>query len=101
MTLEDYSKQPFMADASLYNGQPTDTGSSCPSTGFTSCTTSIQETKNGVSVENLPSRNKHWFVLRVSYGRIIKARALVEAKGLENFVPLQYKQITKKVKNEW
>lgn len=98
MTLEDYSKQPFMADASLYNGLPTDTGSSCPSTGFTSCTTSIQETKNGVSVENLPSRNKHWFVLRVSYGRIIKARALVEAKGLENFVPLQYKQITKKGK---
>ena len=25
MTLEDYTKQPFTADASLYNGQPTDT----------------------------------------------------------------------------
>lgn len=24
MTLEDYTKQPFTADASLYNGQPID-----------------------------------------------------------------------------
>ena len=98
MTLEDYTKQPFTADASLYNGQPTDTGSSCPSTGFTSCTTSIQNTKNGVSVGNVPSLNKQWFVLRVSYGRIIKAKAFVVAKGLECFVPLRYKQITKKGK---
>ena len=98
MTLEDYTKQPFTADASLYNGQPTDTGSSCPSTGFTSCMTSIQNTKNGVSVGNVPSLNKQWFVLRVSYGRIIKAKAFVVAKGLECFVPLRYKQITKKGK---
>ena len=98
MTLEDYTKQPFTADASLYNGQPTDTGSSCPSTRFTSCTTSIQNTKNGVSVGNVPSLNKQWFVLRVSYGRIIKAKAFVVAKGLECFVPLRYKQITKKGK---
>ena len=98
MTLEDYTKQPFTADASLYNGQPTDTGSSCPSTGFTSCTTSIQNTKNGVPVGNVPSLNKQWFVLRVSYGRIIKAKAFVVAKGLECFVPLRYKQITKKGK---
>ena len=98
MTLEDYTKQPFTADASLYNGQPTDTGSSCPSTGFTSCTTSIQNTKNGVSVGNVPSLNKQWFVLRVSYGRIIKAKTFVVAKGLECFVPLRYKQITKKGK---
>lgn len=90
MTLEDYTKQPFTADASLYNGQPTDTGSSCPSTGFTSDTTSIQNTKNGVSVGNVPSLNKQWFVLRVSYGRIIKAKAFVVAKGLECFVPLRY-----------
>ena len=95
MILEDYTKQPFTADASLYNGQPTDTGSSCPSTGFTSCTTSIQNTKNGVSVENVPSRNKQWFVLRVSYGRIIKAKAFAESKGLECYVPLRYKEVRK------
>ena len=98
MTLEDYTKQPFTADASLYNGQPTDTGSSCPSTGFTSCTTSIQNTKNGVSVENVPSRNKQWFVLRVSYGRIIKAKAFAESKGLECYVPLRYKEVRKQDK---
>ena len=88
-----------MADASLYNGQPTDTGSSCPSARLTSCTPSIsEEVKNGVSVENVLISNKQWFVLRVSYGRIIKAQEFVEAKGLECYVPIRYKQITKQGK---
>ena len=86
------------ADASLYNGQPTDTGSSCPSAGLTSCTPSIQENKGGVSVENVPSGNKQWFVLRVIYGRIIKAQTFVEAKGLECYVPLRYKEVRKQGK---
>lgn len=84
-----------MADASLYNGQPIGTGSSCPVTGLTSCTPSILQTKNGVSVENVPTRNKQWFVLRVSYGRAIKAKAFVEAKGVECYLPLRYKLIKK------
>ncbi len=96
--MEDNTKQPLTADASLYNEQPTDTGSSCPSARLTSCTPSIQENKGGVSVENVPSGNKQWFVLRVSYGRIIKAKALVEAKGLECYVPLRYKEVRKKGK---
>ena len=98
--MEDNTKQPPTADASLYNGQPTDTGSSCPSARLTSCTPSIQECKDGVSVENVPSGNKQWFVLRVSYGRIIKAKALVEAKGLECYVPLRYKEVRKKERKE-
>ena len=96
--MEDNTKQSPTADASLYNGQPTDTGSSCPSARLTSCTPSIQENKGGVSVENMPFENKQWFVLRVSYGRIIKAKALVEAKGLECYVPLRYKEVRKKGK---
>ena len=48
-----------------------------------------------MSVENVPDSNKQWFVLRVSYGRIIKAKAFVEAKGLEFYVPLRYKEIKK------
>ena len=96
--MEDNTKQPLTADASLYNGQPTDTGSSCPSARLTSCTSSTQENKGGVSVENVPSGNKQWFVLRVSYGRIIKAKALVEAKGLECYVPLRYKEMRKQGK---
>lgn len=48
-----------------------------------------------MSVENVPSENKQWFVLRVTYGRVLKAKALVEAKGLECYVPLQYKHINK------
>ena len=82
----------------MYNGQPTDTGSSCPSARLTSCTPSISKNKGGVSVKNVPSRNKQWFVLRVSYGRIIKAKAFVEAKGLECYVPLRYKEVRKKGK---
>ena len=96
--MEDKIKQPLTANASLYNGQPTDTGSSCPSARLTSCTPSISKTKGGVSVENVPFENKQWFVLRVSYGRIIKAKALVEANGLECYVPLRYKEVRKQGK---
>ena len=93
--MEDNTKQPLTANASLYNGQPTDTGSSCPSAGLTSCTPSISKNKGGVSVENVPFENKQWFVLRVSYGRIIKAKAFVEAKGFECYVPIRYKEVKK------
>ena len=97
--MEDTTNLSQKADASLYNGQPSDTGLSCPSAGLTSRTPSISnDIRSGVSVKNVPSRNKQWFVLRVSYGRIIKAKAFVEAKGLECYVPLRYKEVRKKGK---
>ena len=97
--MEDNTKQPLTADASLYNGQPTDTGSSCPSAGLTSGTPSTyDDVRNGVSVGNVPLRNKQWFVLRVSYGRIDKAKTFVEAKRLECYVPLRYKEVRKQGK---
>ena len=96
--MEDKIKQPLTANASLYNGQPTDTGSSCPSARLTSCTPSISKNKGGVSVENVPSETKRWFVLRVSYGRVIKAKAFVETKGLECYVPMRYKEVKKQGK---
>ena len=97
--MEDTTNLSPKADASLYNGQPSDTGSSCPSAGLTSHTPSFSDNvRNGVSVENVPTRNKQWFVLRVSYGRIDKAKTFVEAKGLECYVPLQYKEVRKQGK---
>ncbi|WP_308236382.1 UpxY family transcription antiterminator [uncultured Prevotella sp.] len=96
--MEDTTNLSQKADASLYNGQPSDTGLSCPSARLTSCTPSISNNKGGVSVKNVPSRNKQWFVLRVSYGRIIKAKAFVETKGLECYVPLRYKEVRKQGK---
>ena len=93
--MEDNTKQPLTANASLYNGQTTDTGSSRPSAGLTSCTPSISKNKGGVSVENVPDASKQWFVLRVSYGRIVKAKAFVEAKGFECYVPIRYKEVKK------
>ena len=83
----------------MYNGQPSDTGLSCPGAGLTSRTPSTSDdVRNGVSVENVPAGNKQWFVLRVSYGRIDKAKTFVEAKGLECYVPLQYKEVRKQGK---
>ena len=97
--MEDNTKQPITADASLYNGQPTDMGSSCQSARLTSCTPSISDdVRGGVSVENVLVYKKQWFVLRVSYGRIIKAKTFVEAKGVECYAPMRYKQITKQGK---
>ena len=97
--MEDITNQPSTADASLYNGQPIDTDLSCQSAELTFCTPSISDdVRNGVSVENVPLRNKQWFVLRVSYGRIIKAKNFVEAKGMECYVPMRYKEIKKQCK---
>mgnify|MGYP000230868607 CR=1 FL=1 len=97
--MEDTTNLSPKADASLYNGQPSDTGSSCPSAGLTSGTPSISDdVRNGVSVENVPAGNKQWFVLRVSYGRIDKAKNFVEAKGMECYVPLRYKEVRKQGK---
>lgn len=97
--MEDNTKQLLTADASLYNGQPIDTGSSCPSARLTSCTPSTSDdVRNGVPVENVPTQSTQWFVLRVSYGRIIKAKAFVEAKGRECYVPLRYKEVGKQGK---
>lgn len=97
--MEDTTNLSPKADASLYNRQPSDTGSSCPSAGLTSRTPSISDdVRNGVSVENVPAGNKQWFVLRVSYGRIDKAKTFVEAKGIECYVPLRYKEVRKQGK---
>ena len=97
--MEDTTNLSPKADASLYNGQPSDTGSSCPSARLTSCTPSTSDNvRNGVSVENVPAGNKQWFVLRVSYGRIDKAKIFVEAKGMECYVPLRYKEVRKQGK---
>ena len=51
-----------------------------------------------MSVENVPNANRQWFVLRVSYGRVVKAKAFVEAKGLECYIPMRYKEIKKQGK---
>ena len=97
--MEDTTNLSPKADASLYNGQPTDTGLSCPSAGLTSRTSSTSDDiRNGVSVENVPNGNEQGFVLRVSYGRIDKAKTFVEAKGLECYVPLRYKEVRKQGK---
>ena len=78
-------------DASLYNGQPTDTGTMCHSAEATSSTSPISKCKDGVSVENVHAHSKQWFVLRVSYGRMFIAKEIIDAHNVEvmdNFIKL-------------
>ena len=93
--MEEQDSQSIKTDASLYNGQPTDTGSQCHSAEVTSSTPSIQKDKDGVSVENVHKHSEQWFVLRVSYGRIFKAKEIIDARNIECYAPMRYKQITK------
>ena len=93
--MEEQDSQSIKTDASLYNGQPTDTGSQCHSAEVTSSTPSIQKDKDGVSVENVHKHSKQWFVLRVSYGRIFKAKEIIDARNIECYAPMRNKQITK------
>ena len=51
--------------------------------------------QTGVSVENAQSETKQWYVLRVSYGRIFKAKEIIDARNIECYAPIRYKQITK------
>ena len=93
--MEENVFQSIKTDASLYNGQPIDTGIQCHSGGVISITPSIPKDKDGVSVENVHIPNKHWFVLRLSYGRVLKAKAVVDACHIECYASMRQKQITK------
>ncbi|MCI6196870.1 MAG: UpxY family transcription antiterminator [Prevotella sp.] len=44
----------------------------------------------GVSVRYEYSPNKHWFVLRISYGRVNKAKDLLDTRKIEYYLPLHY-----------
>lgn len=95
IAVEENDYQSNKTDASLYNGRPTDTGEQCHSVGAASRTSSIPKDKDGVSVENVHTPNKQWFVLRVSYGRVLKAKEIIDACNIDCFAPMWHKQITK------
>ena len=59
-----------------------------------SCSSSATNVKSGVSVGFAHKEKIFWYVLRVSYGRIAKAKELLETAGLETYAPLRYKQVT-------
>ena len=92
---EEQCFQSKKTDASLYNGRPTGTGTQCHSVGALSNTLSIPKDKDGVSVEHAHTPTKQWFVLRVSYGRVLKAKAVVYACHIECYASMRQKQITK------
>ena len=93
--MEENVFQSIKTDASLYNGRPTGTGAQCHSVGAASRTLSIPKDKDGVSVGNVLTPNKQWFVLRVSYGRVLKGKEIIDACNIDCFAPMRHKQITK------
>ena len=95
IAVEEQCFKSVKTDASLYNGRPTGTGTQCHSDGVISSTLSIPKDKDGVSVENVHTPNKQWFVLRVSYGRVLKAKEIIDACNIECYAPMRHKQITK------
>ena len=95
MAVGENDFQSNKTDASLYNGRPADTGAQCHSVGAASRTSSISKYKDGVSVENVRTPIKQWFVLRVSYGRVIKAKEIIDACHIDCYAPMRHKQITK------
>ena len=95
IAVEENDYQSNKTDASLYNGRPTGTGAQCHCVGAASRTSSIPKDKDGVSVENVHTPNKQWFVLRVSYGRVLKAKEIIEACHIDCYAPMHYKQIVK------
>ena len=54
--------------------------------------------QTGVSVRYEYTPNKQWYVVRVSYGRINKAKDILEKKNLDYYLPLHY--IIKTVNNK-
>ena len=95
IALEEKDLQSVKTVASLYNGLPTDTGTQCHSAEVTSSTPSIPKCEDGVSVENVHTPKKQWYVLRVSYGRIFKAKEIIDARNIECYAPMRHRQITK------
>ena len=66
IAVEEKDLQSVKTDASLYNGQPTDTGTQCHNVGVTSSTPSI-----------------------------LKNKEIIDARNIESYAPMRYKQITK------
>lgn len=91
IALEEKNFLSNKTDTSLYNGQPTDTGIKCHSVGVTFSTPSIPKNKDGVSVENVHTHSKQVCIESI----IRKAKEIIDARNIENYAPMHYKQITK------
>ena len=46
--------------------------------------------KNGILQPSGCTSSSYWFARRATYGRNIKAKSILEEKGIEVFVPMQY-----------
>lgn len=51
-----------------------------------------KELFDGASVEYVQEPNKHWYVLRVTYNRIVKACELIKKDNVQIYYPIHYVQ---------
>ena len=80
------------------NCQPTGTGTMCHSVGVTSSMPPSKKKRMGF-LENIHTNSKQCFALRVSYGRLLKAKNIIDALNMEYYVPMHYRMVTKHGKN--
>ena len=85
IAVEEKDLQSVKTDASLYNGQPTDTGTQCHNVGVTSSTPSILKNKDGVSVESVHTHSKQVCI----EGIIRKAKEIIDARNIESYAPMR------------
>ena len=61
----------------------------------------VQYAQKGVSSEYIQKVNHYWFVLRVTYNRTQKARAIISNANVQSYIPMHYivkKKIGKKTR---
>ena len=46
-------------------------------------------------MESKSEENKVWYALRVTYNRELKVKSDLEARGIDSFVPMQYKRMVR------
>lgn len=100
IVVKDKTKVSVKAVALLHYGQFFDTDSMCHSTRLIPSTFPTLNDQNGVSVENVPVQSKQSFALRILYYRILKAKKALEARNMECYIPMRYKQFKKQSKTK-
>lgn len=86
--------------ALLHNGQFLGTDSMCHSTRLTPSMFPTLNAQNGVPVENVPAQSKQGSILRILYGRILKAKNALGARNMVFYVSMRNKQIKKQDKTK-
>lgn len=91
--MEEIDLQSFRTGATLFNGQPTDTGTPCHCVGVASNMPSIQQDKDGVSVENVHTISESLLYNYTNYRQDnpnFNPSLLIRDEAKNNFIKLTF-----------